>query len=39
MPKKLQLSLYRFNPEKDERPHMADYEVEYPVTGLSLIHI
>tara|TARA_B100001094_G_scaffold295384_1_gene316706 strand:+ start:264 stop:980 length:717 start_codon:yes stop_codon:yes gene_type:complete len=37
MPKKLQLSLYRFNPEKDERPHMADYEVEYPVTGNMMV--
>ena len=37
MPKKLQLSLYRFNPEKDERPFMADYEVEYPVTGNMMV--
>ena len=37
MPKKLQLSLYRFNPEKDESPHMADYEVEYPVTGNMMV--
>ena len=37
MPKKLQLSIYRFNPEKDERPHMADYEVEYPVTGNMMV--
>lgn len=37
MAKKLQLSLYRFNPEKDERPHMADYEVEYPVTGNMMV--
>ena len=32
MPKKLHLSLYRFDPEKDERPYMADYEVEYPAS-------
>ena len=37
MPKKLELSLYRFNPEKDERPFMADYEVEYPVTGNMMV--
>jgi succinate dehydrogenase/fumarate reductase-like Fe-S protein len=37
MPKKLHLSLYRFDPEKDERPYMADYEVEYPVTGNMMV--
>ena len=37
MPKKLHLSLYRFDPEKDERPYMADYQVEYPVTGNMMV--
>ena len=37
MPKKLHLSLYRFDPETDERPYMADYEVEYPVTGNMMV--
>ena len=37
MPKKLHLSLYRFDPEKDKRPYMADYEVEYPLTGNMMV--
>ena len=27
------LSLYRFDPEKDERPYMSDYKISYPETG------
>ena len=37
MPEKLQLSLYRFDPEKDARPYMSDYEVEYPATGNMMV--
>lgn len=37
MPKKLHLSLYRFDPEKDKRPYMADYEVKYPLTGNMMV--
>jgi len=27
MTKKLKLSLYRFDPAKDKRPYMSDYEI------------
>ena len=37
MAKKLKLSLYRFDPEKDERPYMNDYEVSYPATGNMMV--
>ena len=29
MTKKLKLSLYRFDPTKDKRPYMSDYEIPY----------
>ena len=31
------LSLYRFDPEKDERPYMSDYKISYPETGNMMV--
>lgn len=31
--KKLTLSIYRYQPETDEKPHMRNYELEVPVKG------
>ena len=31
------LSLYRFDPEKDERPYMSDYKISHPETGNMMV--
>ena len=37
MTKKLKLSLYRFDPAKDKRPYMADYEIPYDRSGNMMV--
>jgi len=37
MSKFLELSLYRFDPEKDQRPYMADYKIEYGSSGNMMV--
>ena len=37
MSKFLELSLYRFDPEKDQRPYMADYKIEYSSSGNMMV--
>ena len=37
MSKFLELSLYRFDPEKDQRPYMADYKIEYRSSGNMMV--
>ena len=37
MSEKFLLSLYRFDPEKDERPYMSDYEIFYPESGNMMV--
>ena len=37
MSNQFSLSLYRFDPEKDERPYMSDYKISYPETGNMMV--
>ena len=37
MTKKLKLSLYRFDPAKDKRPYMSDYEIPYSSSGNMMV--
>ena len=37
MTEKLKLSLYRFDPAKDKRPYMADYEIPYNPSGNMMV--
>ena len=37
MSNEFSLSLYRFDPEKDERPYMSDYKISYPETGNMMV--
>ena len=37
MTDKLKLSLYRFDPEKDKRPYMSDYEIPYSSSGNMMV--
>ena len=37
MTKKLKLSLYRFDPAKDDRPYMSDYEIPYSSSGNMMV--
>ena len=35
--KELHLSLYRFDPEKDQRPYMSDYVIEMNDSGNMMV--
>ena len=37
MTEKLKLSLYRFDPAKDKRPYMEDYEIPYNPLGNMMV--
>ena len=35
----MRLSIFRFNPEQDEKPYMQDYEIELETTDQMLLDV